>query len=84
MLKQETIEVEGVTYEVSELTLGEALPIMESDVKYLGFEMMKEAVTVNGEKLGEGVNELGFSTARELIRVVNRLNGLAGDDEGND
>ena len=80
-LKSEDVEIDGVVYRVTELNVAQALPIMEMQGSNLGVEMAKASVSVNGAPIGDAIMDMGFSAFRELMIVVNEVNGLAEDDE---
>lgn len=78
----EELELDGVVYTVTELSMREVLPIMEDEPRNLAIEMMKVGVTVDGEPIGEAIMDYGFGKFQKLLTVSNRVNGIT--DEGND
>jgi hypothetical protein len=83
-LKSEEIEIHGTKFTVSELPVKVILPLVNKMGEDNGegqFELLGEAVSINGKKLGAEAGELGAGTFMPLIKVVMRLNGM--NDLGN-
>ncbi len=83
-MKTKSIVVENVTYDVREPTVGVMFPIMDlmsSDPKQFQMELIKRSVFVNGQALGEAVNDLTLGAYIKLGEAVIDIAGLAGDAE---
>lgn len=83
--KQETVVVDGVPYEVREIPVKDALPIM-MDLTEGGFSaqlaIMGLAVFVDGQPLGrEGAEDMGLAAFMRLAGPVMRLNGLRDEED---
>lgn len=81
-----TVKLKTGKVEVRELSMREIMPLLEQyseDSTKMAVEMCKVAVLRDGQPLGDSVLDLGFSDFNKLMKVVNDVNGLAGD-EGND
>lgn len=83
-MKTKTIVVDGVTYEAKEPSVGVIFPIMDlmsSDPKQFQMELIKRSVFVNGQALGEAVNDLTLGAYIKIGEAVIDIAGLAGDAE---
>ena len=67
---------------MSELKMKDVAPLLQAGVDNLGFELVKHAVFVNGQPVGDQFDELGMKEGMALVQAVNEVNGLS--DEGND
>ena len=68
--------------EIRELKMKDVAPLLQAGVDNLGFELVKHAVFVNGQPVGDQFDELGMKEGMALVQAVNEVNGLS--DEGND
>lgn len=86
MLKEKQVSVGEVLYTVRELTIGQMLPLMErlqgDDSTKAQMDIISLSVHINGEAIGDGVSELGFSAYMELSKHVMAINGMGA--EGNE
>lgn len=79
-MKSLQIKVDDITYDITELSMREVLPVMESvEANQLSIELTKLAVKVKGKPLGDAVLDLGFSTYSKLSEAVNTVHGFGGD-----
>jgi len=81
-LKTKKVEIDGVAFEVKELTPRVVLPLMEGEPDNLAIEIAKLSVHVNGKPIGEPILDMGFGAFNKLINAVTEINGLG--DQGND
>lgn len=86
--KEKQVTIRGVEFTVREIRLGDMLPLMKrfggDDNAEAQLEMVKKAVYVNGEQVGDALDEYGFGIYGELVQAVLEVNGMTGDDEGKD
>lgn len=78
-LLQEEITIDDIVYECRELSMGEMMPLLEEGS--VGISLIRNAVYLDDEPLGDRVDEMGFRTGKKLMAVVNRLNGLVDEEE---
>jgi len=81
-LKTKSIEIEGTTFEVKELTPRVVLPLLSGEPDQLAIEIAKLSVHVNGKPVGDQLLDMGFSTFNKLLTTVTEVNGLG--ESGND
>jgi len=80
-MKREVTNIDGINYEVRELTARSVLEIMELDdgVSNLAVEMAKRSVYKDGKLMGDNVLDLPFSGYQALVDVVNGLHTSKND-----
>lgn len=79
-MKSKDIDIDGVVYQVRELTLEEGMPLISS----AGIDtaaLIRTATRINGQPAKEG--EISFSAAMKLMPLVMELNSFAGAEPGN-
>lgn len=81
-MNNETVELESGIYEVIRLKMRDVAPLMEQG-EMDGMALAKIAILKDGQPLGDAALDLYFNEFSELMSVVNRINGLGGE-EGND
>ena len=80
-MKSEKITIDGTDYTVKEMSMRDAMPVLEAEPKNMALEIMKLCVTKNGKLLGDSLLDMGFSSFQKLLKVSNRINGFsAGND----
>lgn len=73
-----TLTLDGVQYEIRELSMRQILPLMEGQSQEgLGVALVKNSVHQGGKPLGDAALDLGFSTFQALMSAVNELHGVA-------
>jgi hypothetical protein len=82
-VKIESVQIDGIAYEVREQPMRVLLPILEGDPKAVSRGMLEVSVYLAGMPLGNGWQDLGFVAYRSLLEAVNRVYGLAEDNSGN-
>ena len=84
-LKSKTVEINGNSYEVRELSLADGLPIMEllaDKPQAFQKEMVKACVFKNGVSLGAiPDSEIGISEYIRLVPVAMELSGFGGNGQ---
>ena len=85
-LKSETLNIDGVAYQVNELPVKVLLPLSnrlaENDLG-AQFELIGNSVAVNGALLGSSAGDLGSSVYMKLMQLVLKVHGLGGSELGN-
>lgn len=87
-LKKHVIEYRGSTIEIRELTIGQIAPMFK-DVREDGkstidvMELMKRSVFMNGQPVGDGIEDLPGTLYTKLLKATTEVNAL-GEQEGND
>jgi hypothetical protein len=80
MSTEDTIEINGDTYTVRELTMEEGLPLFEKKENAKSFNAMiiRAATHKNGKQMDED-EPVTFGVAMKLMPIVFRINGLSGN-----
>jgi len=84
-MKTTQVVLESGTYEVREPTVGVLFPIidlMEKSPKDFQMALVKKSIFVNGQPIGESVNNLGLGEYIKLMQAVLEVTGLSGDTAG--
>lgn len=96
MSSSKQIEVDGVTYEIRELSIRDMAPhlammadkegkITTSEFINMQLDMLVHGTYKDGELVGDNILNLNHSMVTEhMLPLVLEVNGLAGKAEGND
>jgi hypothetical protein len=82
-MNNEKLTLDGVAYEIRQLVLGDVLDLLGKEGANFGLELIKRAVLLKGQPIGEGALSLPLRHFTALSKVVNKLNGNE-ETEGND
>jgi hypothetical protein len=85
-MKTKLVTIDEVSYEIKEPTVGVLFPIMdlmEKDPKAFQIGLVKSCVYIDGQSIGEGVNDLGLGTYIKLMQTVLEVSGLTDGVQGN-
>lgn len=80
-MKKKSIKIDGVEYEVRELTTGQGAHIFAGEQDNIVLNLAKASIYADGEALGDKLDDLGLSVTMRLLPIVNEIYGLS---EGND
>ena len=83
MLKNKEVTIEGIKYEVRELSIGQFIDILPrltgDESQQAQLDMLKLCVFVGEAQLGEAVASLGVSAYMPLINAAMDVNGLGNE-----
>ena len=84
-MKTKQVVLESGTYEVKEPTVGVLFPIlglMEKSPQDFQMALVKKSIFINGQPIGEAVNDLGLADYMALMSAVLEVTGLGGTEAG--
>lgn len=82
-LKSKEVDLDGDVFVVAEIAVGQMMPLMsklnsedEVEAQEAQLDMMRVCILVDGEPIGDRLDELGISAYLKLAEDVMAINGM--------